>query len=251
MRKAAVLFAFIIILISSFAVDAVEGTVVTENVSVRSGRLFEVKVAVSGDGVIASGTFELKFDPDAVEYRRVTSDIDSALVRAKHEKGRTTVVFLRGGGVRTEKTPVLFRVTYKLVGSSDTAVEIKAGDCVDQKTKPIEVKNKAVCKVSAVGSGTSSSSQRKSRGAVGGYGAKSKTDKSVGKTKLPEPVDGDSFISKGNKKEIEIKTSSSGNDETVFNSALLIVVVIAAVCIVILVLRNDRKNDERNKEKAE
>ena len=153
MRKAAVLFAFIIILISSFAVDAVEGAVVTENVSVRSGRLFEVKVAVSGDGVIASGTFELKFDSDTVEYRRVASDIDSALVRAKHEKGRTTVVFLRGGGVRTEKTPVLFRVTYKLVGSSDTAVEIKAGDCVDQKTKPIEVKNKAVCKVSAVGSG--------------------------------------------------------------------------------------------------
>lgn len=244
------LFAFIIILISSFAVDAVEGTVVTENVSVRSGRLFEVKVAVSGDGVIASGTFELKFDSDTVEYRRVASDIDSALVRAKHEKGKTTVVFLRGGGVRTEKTPVLLRVTYKLLGSSDTTVEIKAGDCVDEKTKPIELKNKAVCKVNAVGSGTSSS-QRKSRGAVGGYGAKSKTDKSVGKTKLPEPVDGDSFISKGNKKEIEIKTSSSGNDETLFNSALLIVVVIAAVCIVIFVLRNDRKNDERNKEKAE
>ncbi len=173
-----IVFAVLICSVSVFAVTSNE-SIKTENLTVKTDRLFEVKVGFDSSRTITAARFKLKYNKNNIAIRQTVCNIGSAKVRFNDTEGLTDVIFLCSNGVNCSEYPTLFSVKYKKLNDNDTKISIHALDCVDNNVKNFTPPKSAVCKIKGVaGSSLSSSAKSGKKGSSKGGSFSTKSSNS-------------------------------------------------------------------------
>lgn len=148
-------------LLLSAPVYAAEDRIVTSDVSVKTDRLFEVKIGFNSDRVITAARFTLTYNPEDVAVRTPVCDIDRAVVKFNDKNGTTDIIFLCSDGIKCREYPTLFSMKYKKISDNNTKITIKASDCVDNNLKNFTPPAPAVCGVNSDGKPSSDGGSEK------------------------------------------------------------------------------------------
>ena len=91
-RFVTVSLVIMVLLSAAISASARTGSLNTNDVSVKNGRLFEVRVSAHDARSLGSGIFTLEYDSADINYRDITSE--NGEVRAYDSGGKTKGVFL-------------------------------------------------------------------------------------------------------------------------------------------------------------
>ena len=137
----------IVLLLFSVSADAAGERIVTADVKVAKGRLFEVKVGFDSDRVITASRFTFTYDTADVDVRTPVCALNKAKVKFNNKNGVTDIIFLCSGGVSCREFPTLFSMRFKKTSVKDTVITVQASDCVDDDLNNFTAPKQAVCKV--------------------------------------------------------------------------------------------------------
>jgi len=221
-------------------VFALSEKILTSDVNVKNGRLFEVEIGFDCDRAITAARFTLTYNKNDIEARETVCSLSNAKVKFNDTNGKTDIIFLCSSGVKCSEFPKLFTMKYKKISDNNSKITIKATDCVDADLKSFPAPKSAVCVISAVSaSGTS------------GKASKDNDDKSDSdsyddeKDILETSSNYDELSEEGNNSRI-----FANNENSVFYSIILFVIlVIILVFLGLILYQNIRlKKQEKQRE---
>ncbi|MCR5652508.1 MAG: hypothetical protein K6F88_01770 [Ruminococcus sp.] len=166
--KVSTAFVCICLMFFSTAAYAASESILTSDVTVKTDRLFEVKVGLKSGRTITAIGFSLKYNPKDIAVREPVCNISTAKVRFNDKNGKTDIIFLCSDGIKCSEFPTLFTMKYKKISGNNTKITISAFDCVDSKLINFTPPKSAVCSVKA-DAATSSESKRKGKSGGAAY----------------------------------------------------------------------------------
>ncbi len=132
LRKLVTVFVCLIILTHlSYPAQAHNAVLYSKNLSVKSGRLFDVDINIKSKKILTASSFDLTYNTSAVAFRNVSSSVSNAQVKASDKNGTVKVIFLIPNGVKINKKSALLSVRFKALKSGTSYIKISPSDFVD------------------------------------------------------------------------------------------------------------------------
>lgn len=244
--KRILLLSLIICLVvpSVYSVNAYDNRIITDNITTKNNRIFEVPVGLSSVKKITAGTFTLKYDTSDVEFRGVSALASDSRVKAVDRKGETTVIFVSADGVSLGDAPYLFTVKYKKISENNCDIKISASDCVDDKVNSFSAPSSAVCNVKySPNASNKSKYTRKGKKTSNNSKSQSQDNDIVGDENFDTDEE-QSFVS-------TINTAIGGNSYPFVLAAVIIAALFASSLTAAIIIRGgkDKKSDEKDDKK--
>lgn len=165
-------------LTSAFATESVSFEM--QNADMKPNRLFSVALSAKSVNRLSAATFELAYDPDYIEFRKVKTVNNGSKIQVNKKSGKVKVVFLNSDGQNISDGSEILSFTFKTLKTGTTYIDYTVNQCVDSDVNFMDVGS---CTASCiriyknasgtVSGGISSSSNENSTQATGN-GGKSK-----------------------------------------------------------------------------
>ncbi|MCH5298132.1 MAG: hypothetical protein J1E96_00060 [Ruminococcus sp.] len=229
-------------IISAFCATAYDNKIITDSVTTKNNRIFEVPVGISSEKTMTAGTFTLSYDTSDVEFRGVSALTPDSRVKAVDRKGETTVIFVCADGVSLKDEPYLFAVKYKKISEKNSDIKISVSDCVDGDVKNFSAPDSAVCKVKySPNASTTSKYTRKSKKTSSSTKSKSKSQSQN------DDIFGDEYFDNDDEQgSVPIINTTTGSNSYPFVLAAVIIAALFASSLCAAIIIRSEKSKKTN-----
>lgn len=226
--------------------NAYGNKIITDSVTTKNNRIFEIPVGISMNRKMTAGTFTLSYDSSDVEFRGVSALAPDSKVKAVDRKGETVVIFVCADGISLKEAPCLFTVKYKKISENNCDIKISVSDCVDSDVKNFSAPDSAVCKVkySAKASNNKPKYTKKN--------TKNTNSKSNSQSNNDDIISDDNYNSDNEQGLVStINTVTGGNSYPLVLAAVIIAALFASSLAAAIIIRSgkDKKTEEKDENK--